>query len=59
LIIVTEWQNFRTLDLDLIKARLADRVIFDGRNLFEPSKLRAADIVYYGIGRGCTTEDAL
>jgi len=59
LVIVTEWQNFRIIDLDLIKATLADRVIFDGRNLFEPSKLKAADIAYYGIGRGCTTEDAL
>ncbi|MGH8353579.1 MAG: UDP-glucose dehydrogenase family protein [Pseudomonas sp.] len=59
LIIVTEWQSFRILDLDLIHATLADRVIFDGRNLFEPAKLKAANITYYGIGRGCTTEAAV
>lgn len=52
LIVVTEWQDFRVLDLDLLKTRLADRVLFDGRNLFEPAALAAAGITYYAIGRG-------
>ena len=58
LLIVTEWQDFRVLDIELIKARLADRAVFDGRNLFEPSALAAAGITYYGIGRGCRVEEA-
>ena len=56
LLIVTEWQDFRVLDAELVKARLADRVVFDGRNLFEPATLAAAGITYYGIGRGCHAE---
>lgn len=58
LLIVTEWQDFRVLDEELVKAKLADRVIFDGRNLFEPATLAAAGITYYGIGRGCSVEGA-
>ncbi|MNE92092.1 UDP-glucose 6-dehydrogenase YwqF [compost metagenome] len=58
LLIVTEWQDFRVLDAELFKARVADRVIFDGRNLFEPATLAAAGITYYGIGRGCSSEGA-
>ncbi|MCC6074630.1 UDP-glucose dehydrogenase family protein [Pseudomonas sp. GCM10022188] len=52
LLIVTEWQDFRVLDIALVKARVADHVVFDGRNLFEPATLAAAGIAYYGIGRG-------
>ena len=52
LLIVTEWQDFRVLDTDLVKDKVADRVVFDGRNLFEPANLAAAGITYYGIGRG-------
>src|SRR5690606_25641800 len=56
LVIVTEWPDCRVPDTRLFKARLADQVIFDGRNLFEPAALAAAGITYYGIGRGCTAE---
>lgn len=56
LLIVTEWQDFRVLDSELIKAKVSGRVVFDGRNLFEPATLAAAGISYYGIGRGCRTE---
>lgn len=51
LVVVTEWQNFRVLDIALAKHRLRDRVIFDGRNLFEPSQLEAGGLTYYAIGR--------
>ncbi|MOA66126.1 hypothetical protein D3C78_1927730 [compost metagenome] len=44
------------LDSELIKAKVSGRVVFDGRNLFEPATLAAAGISYYGIGRGCRTE---
>lgn len=48
----TEWQDFRVLDLEQVPQMLADRVVFDGRNLFEPEHMAAAGLAYYGIGRG-------
>jgi UDPglucose 6-dehydrogenase len=52
LVIVTEWREFRSPDWDAIKAALAQPVIFDGRNLYDPAQLQTAGIHYYGIGRG-------
>jgi UDPglucose 6-dehydrogenase len=51
LVIVTEWKAFKSPDFDLIKARLKQPVIFDGRNLFEPKTIAALGIEYHGIGR--------
>ena len=51
LVIVTEWKAFKSLDFNLIKSRLKQPVIFDGRNLFEPASVAAFGIVYHGIGR--------
>ncbi len=52
LIIITEWQEFRSPDFDLVKETLADPVLFDGRNLFDPALLRTMGITYHAIGRG-------
>ncbi|HGA2316898.1 TPA: UDP-glucose/GDP-mannose dehydrogenase family protein [Pseudomonas putida] len=52
LVIVTEWQDYRVLNLDSVPQLLADRVVFDGRNLFEPEHMAAAGLTYYAIGRG-------
>lgn len=52
LVIVTEWQEFRSPDFDAIKSRMNQPVIFDGRNLYDPTALEAAGIRYFGIGRG-------
>jgi len=51
LIIVTEWQHFKSPDFDLILKLLKAPVIFDGRNLFEPKRLEKQGITYYSIGR--------
>ncbi len=51
LIIVTEWKEFRTPDFDGIRDALKDRVIFDGRNLYEPQLMRSMGLEYHGIGR--------
>ncbi len=51
LVIITEWQEFRSPDFDRVKKLLADPVIFDGRNLYDPAILLTLDITYYGIGR--------
>ena len=52
LVVVTEWREFRSPDFPELRKRLADRVVFDGRNMFEPTEVEAAGLAYYGIGRG-------
>jgi UDPglucose 6-dehydrogenase len=52
LLVVTEWKEFRNPDFDLIKARLKQPVIFDGRNLYDPVLMASFGIEYAGIGRG-------
>lgn len=52
LVIVTEWRQFRSLDFDSLRRTLRDRVLFDGRNMYEPGAVESAGIAYYGIGRG-------
>ena len=52
LAIVTEWREFRSPDFDAIKAKLRTPVIFDGRNLYDPSLLRRHGFRYFAIGRG-------
>jgi UDPglucose 6-dehydrogenase len=56
LAIVTEWNEFRSPDFDLIKQRLSEPVIFDGRNLYEPVLMAQQGITYYAVGRGITIE---
>lgn len=51
LIIVTEWKAFKSPDFEVVKSKLKNRIIFDGRNLFEPADLKALGFEYYGIGR--------
>src|SRR5688500_15816119 len=52
LVVVTEWKEFRTPDFANLGRSLADRVVFDGRNLYVPAEAEEAGIAYYGIGRG-------
>ena len=54
LVIVTEWKAFRSPDFDAIRQQLKQPVIVDGRNLFEPSIVRAAGLEYLPIGRAAT-----
>ncbi|OYU45787.1 MAG: UDP-glucose 6-dehydrogenase [Burkholderiales bacterium PBB4] len=51
LVIVTEWKEFRSPDFAHIKASLTQAVIFDGRNLYDPSLVRKLGITYCAIGR--------
>jgi len=50
LLLVTEWKEFRVPDLDLMKKLLKNNVIFDGRNIYDASEIRAAGFEYFGIG---------
>jgi UDPglucose 6-dehydrogenase len=51
LAIVTEWTEFRSPDFATLRERLRARVIFDGRNLFDPRQVTAAGLDYVSIGR--------
>ena len=51
LTVVTEWSAFRSPDFDLIKTQLSEPTIFDGRNLYDSTRLRADGFNYYCIGR--------
>jgi UDPglucose 6-dehydrogenase len=51
LVILTEWQEFRNPDFELITKKLKKPVIFDGRNLYDPEVVRKAGIEYYSVGR--------
>lgn len=52
LAIVTEWQEFRSPDFDAIGSQLKNKVIFDGRNLYDPAFVKRFGLKYYAIGRG-------
>jgi UDPglucose 6-dehydrogenase len=52
LALVTEWQEFRSPDFDLIHDSLSRKVIFDGRNLYDPAMVKSFRLTYHGIGRG-------
>jgi len=51
LVIVTDWNAYRTPDFARVKAALKSPVIVDGRNLYDPAKLRALGFTYASIGR--------
>ena len=51
LVIVTEWQEFRRPDFDVMKKLMRGHVIFDGRNIYEPKAVEGQGFVYYGMGR--------
>ena len=52
LVLVTEWQEFRTPDFELMKRLLVAPVIFDGRNIYDEKTMNQSGFTYYGIGRG-------
>jgi UDPglucose 6-dehydrogenase len=50
-VIMTEWNEFRRPNFERIKEHLAQPIIFDGRNLFEPKRMKELGFEYEGIGR--------
>ncbi|MBI5620971.1 UDP-glucose/GDP-mannose dehydrogenase family protein [Candidatus Gottesmanbacteria bacterium] len=50
-IIVTEWNEFRQLDLVKLAKQLKERVMFDGRNVYDPNSVKQLGFMYYGVGR--------
>ncbi|HEY3327108.1 MAG TPA: UDP-glucose/GDP-mannose dehydrogenase family protein [Novimethylophilus sp.] len=51
LVIATEWKEFRAPDFEAVKAALKNPVVFDGRNMYEPARVKAHGIEYFAIGR--------
>jgi UDPglucose 6-dehydrogenase len=51
LVVITEWDEFRHLDLERIKASMRRPVIIDGRNIYDPKLMRELGFVYRGVGR--------
>jgi UDPglucose 6-dehydrogenase len=51
-LLLTEWNEFKQLDMDRVRARMRRPVLLDGRNVYEPEELRAAGFTYAGVGRG-------
>jgi UDPglucose 6-dehydrogenase len=51
LILVTEWNEFRRLDTNKMKKLMKEKVIFDGRNIYNPKFIKSAGFKYYGIGK--------
>jgi UDPglucose 6-dehydrogenase len=51
LIVATEWLQYRRPDWDIVRDGLRTPIVFDGRNLFKPSRMRAMGFAYYSIGR--------
>ncbi|MHB1300627.1 MAG: UDP-glucose dehydrogenase family protein [Burkholderiales bacterium] len=51
LLLVTEWKAFRTPDFSFMEQVMKQKVIFDGRNVYDPEKVRKLGFDYYGVGR--------
>ena len=52
LVMVTEWDEFRALDLERVAGSLRGKVLVDLRNVYDPGEAEAAGLRYYGVGRG-------
>jgi UDPglucose 6-dehydrogenase len=51
LVIATEWEEFKKLDLDRARKALTHPIMFDGRNLFDPAEMEKLGFIYKSIGR--------
>ena len=59
LVICTEWQQFRAPDFGEMEARMRSKVIVDGRNLYQPHKLRNEGWQYLSVGRSATSSPSI
>jgi UDPglucose 6-dehydrogenase len=50
--VITEWNEFKQLDLDQLKSLLKKPVVLDGRNIYDPAVMKEMGFLYRGIGRG-------
>ena len=59
LVLVTEWESFRALDLDRLRARMKQPVLVDLRNIYPPAEIRAHGFTYRSIGRSMLDGEGL
>ena len=52
LVIVTEWNEFKSLDMALLRANMRRPVLIDGRNIYEAAEMNRIGFIYRGMGRG-------
>ncbi|WP_028694009.1 UDP-glucose dehydrogenase family protein [Pseudomonas cremoricolorata] len=58
LVICTEWKHFRVVDFAMLAGKLRERLIVDGRNLYDPAQVAAHGLRYSGIGRNALPTQA-
>jgi len=58
MIVCTEWNEFKHLDMTRIKQVMRQPFIVDGRNLYEPDEMKRLGFIYRGVGRGYETDSA-
>ena len=57
MVVVTEWREFKSLNMDKVKRIMKRPIIFDGRNIYKPERKGAKGFQYYSIGRTVAKED--
>jgi len=50
-LLLTEWNEFKQLDMERVRADMRQPILIDGRNVYEPAEVRAAGFTYAGVGR--------
>jgi UDPglucose 6-dehydrogenase len=55
LVLITEWDELRNLDFDEVATKMRGKLVVDGRNVFDPGRVRAAGLTYEGMGTGHET----
>ncbi len=58
IIVCTEWNEFRHLDLERMRQAMKQPVVYDGRNVYDPKRMQDLGFRYYGVGRGFQLDDA-
>jgi UDPglucose 6-dehydrogenase len=59
LLVMTEWNEFKQLDMKRVKDLMKEPIIVDGRNIYKPEAMRELGFVYRGVGRGFNGEGVL
>ncbi len=52
LVVVTEWNEFKQLDMSRIRSAMKQLILIDGRNIYQPEDLKQLGFTYRGVGRG-------
>ena len=51
LLVVTDWNEFKQLDMERVRGLMARPILLDGRNLYDPKQMRRLGFIYQGVGR--------